>query len=140
MKKKLAHTDSIIGNFAGRPTRIIIIIISMLFIIFPLYWLLISSFKVKADYLAYPPILFPTRWSSESYIEVLNKDKLLNNFINTFVVAAVSTFLSVLFGAMTAYAVARGNIGKRARKYFGLWFMIQKMYPAIATAIPQRYL
>ena len=136
MKKKLAHTDSIIGNFAGKPTRIIIIILSMLFIIFPLYWLLISSFKVKADYLAYPPILFPTRWSTESYVEVLNKDKLLSNFINTFVVAAVSTFLSVLFGAMTAYAVARGNIGKRARKYFGLWFMIQKMYPAIATAIP----
>ena len=116
MKKKLAHTDSIIGNFAGKPTRIIIIILSMLFIIFPLYWLLISSFKVKADYLAYPPIIFPTRWSTESYVEVLNKDKLLSNFINTFVVAAVSTFLSVLFGAMTAYAVARGNIGKRYRR------------------------
>ena len=44
--------------------------------------------------------------------------------------------MSVIFGSMAAYAVARGSLGKRARKYFGLWFMVQKMYPAIATAIP----
>ena len=51
-------------------------------------------------------------------------------------VEGASTIISVIFGSMAAYAVARGSLGKRARKYFGLWFMVQKMYPAIATAIP----
>lgn len=134
--KRDTYTENIIGNFAGSYIRIIIIILSMLSIAFPLYWLLISSFKFKADYLAYPPIIFPDRFTLESYAEVLNKDKLLENFLNTFIVASVSTVLSVLLGSMAAYAVARGSIGKKARKLFGLWFMIQKMYPAIATAIP----
>lgn len=138
MKKRRGniYTENIIGNFAGRPVRILIIVLSMISIAFPLYWLLISSFKVKADYLAYPPILIPERFTLESYTEVLSKDKLFENFLNTLTIAAVSTFFSVLFGSMTAYAVARGSLGRKARKFFGLWFMIQKMYPAIATAIP----
>ena len=134
--KRDTYTENIIGNFAGKPVRIIIIIFSMISIAFPLYWLFISSFKFKADYLAYPPIIIPSRYSLESYIEVLNKDKLFENFLNTFIIASASTILSVLLGSMAAYAVARGSIGKKARKLFGLWFMVQKMYPAIATAIP----
>ena len=37
---------------------------------------------------------------------------------------------------MAAYSTVRGRIAKKIRNFFGLWFMIQKMYPAIATAIP----
>lgn len=135
-KKSLADLDNIIGNFAGKPVRIILIVVSLLLVVFPLYWLLISSFKVKADYLANPPIVFPTRVTLESYISVFTKDQLFTNFLNTFLVSTGSTAISVIFGSMAAYSVARGSIGKRAKKYFGVWFMIQKMYPAIATAIP----
>lgn len=140
MKKKkqrrLPTPDNIIGNFAGRPIRVILVVLSMLLILFPLYWLLTSSFKVKAEYLANPPVLFPTSFTLDSYESVFGKDQLFANFLNTMIVAAVSTLISVLLGSMAAYSVARGKIGRRARKYFGLWFMIQKMYPAIATAIP----
>ena len=37
---------------------------------------------------------------------------------------------------MAAYAVQRGPLGRKTKDFFGLWFMVQKMYPAIATAIP----
>lgn len=128
--------DNIVGNFAGRPVRIFLVVISMILVCFPLYWLTTSAFKVKADYLAYPPILIPKRFTLDSFREVFGKDQLLQNFINTFIVAGGSTVISVLLGSMAAYAVARGSLGQKARKYFGLWFMVQKMYPAIVTAIP----
>lgn len=139
MKKKHRKTptiDNVIGNFAGKPVRIILVVVSMILILFPLYWLLTSSLKIKGEYLANPPVLFPSVLTGDSYASVFQKDQLLQNFLNTFIVAAASTVISVLFGSMAAYSVARGSIGKRAKKYFGLWFMIQKMYPAIATAIP----
>lgn len=134
--KNLPTMDHIIGNFAGRPIRVVLIAVSMVLILFPLYWLVTSSFKIKGEYLAYPPVLFPGKFTMESYRSVFSNDQLGLNFFNTLIVAAVSTLISVLLGSMAAYSVARGSIGKRARKYFGLWFMIQKMYPAIATAIP----
>lgn len=134
--KNLPTMDHIIGNFAGRPIRVVLIAVSMVLILFPLYWLVTSSFKIKGEYLAYPPVLFPGKFTMESYRSVFGNDQLGLNFFNTLIVAAVSTLISVLLGSMAAYSVARGSIGKRARKYLGLWFMIQKMYPAIATAIP----
>ena len=128
--------DDVIGNFAGRPVRVIIVAITMIAIIFPLYWLVTSSFKVKADYLANPPVIFPHRFTMESFQQVLQMNGLLNQFINSFIVAAVSTAISLVFGSMAAYSVARGRFHKTVRGAFGLWFMVQKMYPAIATAIP----
>ena len=37
---------------------------------------------------------------------------------------------------MAAYAIVKGKMAKKLRNFFGLWFMIQKMYPAISIAIP----
>lgn len=136
MKHKAPTTDNIIGNFAGKPVRVIIIAVSLLLIVFPLYWLITSSFKIEGEYLSNPPIMWPSVFTMESYDEIFGKDQLLQNFLNTVIVAGGSTIISVIFGSMAAYAVARGSIGNRARKWFGLWFMVQKMYPAIATAIP----
>ena len=135
-KHNVPTVDNIIGNFAGRPVRVIIVVVSLIAIIFPLYWLLTSSVKIEAEYLSNPPVIFPSKFTAASYQEIFGKDQLWLNFFNTVVVAGASTIISVIFGSMDAYAVARGSLGKRARKYFGLWFMVQKMYPAIATAIP----
>lgn len=135
-KHKAPTTENIIGNFAGKPMRVIIILLAIVVIAFPVYWLVTSSLKIEGEYLANPPVIVPSQLTMESYNNIFGKDQILNNFLNTLIVAGGSTIISVVFGSMAAYAVARGNIGHRARKYFGLWFMVQKMYPAIATAIP----
>ena len=127
-KHNVPTVDNIIGNFAGRPVRVIIVVVSLIAIIFPLYWLLTSSVKIEAEYLSNPPVIFPSKFAAASYQEIFGKDQLWLNFFNTVVVAGASTIISVIFGSMAAYAVARGSLGKRARKYFGLWFMVQKMH------------
>ena len=135
-KHKAPTTENIIGNFAGKPVRVIIIVVALILIIFPLYWLITSSLKIGGEYLSNPPVIVPSQLTAESYQNIFGKDQIWQNFMNTVIVAGGSTLISVVFGSMAAYAVARGSIGNRARKYFGLWFMVQKMYPAIATAIP----
>lgn len=131
-----AAADTIISNFAGPYVRFLLIIVSVLSVLFPLYWLITGSFKPEQDYLAYPPVLIPTSATLNSYLEVFTRDKLLDYFLNTVIISFATTALTVLFGSMAAYAVARGPIGKKAKNFFGVWFLIEKMYPAIATAIP----
>ena len=138
-RKKLQDFTSInavLSNFAGKPAKYILIFLSSFIVIFPLYWLITSSFKQAQDYLAYPPILFPKRFTIESFSEVFNRDKIAFYLNNTVIISLITTCITVLAGSMTAYAVGRGPIGKRTRAVFGLWFLVQKMYPAIATAIP----
>ncbi|MHB8277347.1 MAG: carbohydrate ABC transporter permease [Candidatus Humimicrobiaceae bacterium] len=134
--KDIASTSSIISNFAGRPVKIALIILSLISVLFPIYWLITNSFKLSQEYIAYPPVMVPSKWVLDSYIEVFNRDNIGKYFLTTVIVSVCTTVITVLIGSMAAYAVARGPLGKRTRSVFGLWFLIQKMYPAIATAIP----
>ena len=135
-KKDLASTDYVISNFAGPYVKWILVVFSLVAVIFPLYWLTISAFKLEQDYRAYPPVFFPSQLTLDSFIEVFTKNQLMNNLINSATISVVTTVITLLIGSMAAYAVQRGPLGKKARNFFGLWFMVQKMYPAIATAIP----
>ena len=135
-RKHLVTVDDVVSNFAGPYVKWILVVFSLIAVLFPLYWLGISAFKVEQDYLAYPPVLIPTRFTLSSFIEIFTKNRLWKNLGNSFVVATVTTVVTLIVGSMAAYAVQRGPLGSKARSAFGLWFMVQKMYPAIATAIP----
>lgn len=136
IKATTSISERVIGEFAGKTVRIIVVVFSLLMIMFPVYWLATSAIKFKPDYLSKPPILIPTRFTLDSFQQVLFKNGIYKQFMNTFVIAFVSTAISVVFGSMAAYSTVRGKISNKVRNAFGIWFMIQKMYPAIATAIP----
>ena len=138
MKTKKDYTSSeyILSNFLGATTKYVIIIVSLTIVCFPLYWLIISAFKLEQDYLAFPPILLPLRYTLNSFSEIFTRDKISVYFFNSMLIGIVTTLFVILVGSMAAFALVRGPIQKRAKNAFGVWFLIQKMYPAIATAIP----
>ena len=139
-KHRMDANDSmvheILGNVWGRPFRIVFTAVLMLLVLFPLYWLFSSAFKIRAEYLANPPLLIPHVFTMENIKTVLSMNGLGRQFINSMIVSLSSTAISLLFGSMAAYSLVRGKFSNFTRQIFGLWFMIQKMYPAIATAIP----
>ena len=138
MKTKKDYTSSeyILSNFLGATTKYVIIVASLLIVSFPLYWLIISAFKLEQDYLAFPPILLPLRYTLNSFTEIFTRDKISVYFFNSMLIGIITTLFVILVGSMAAFALVRGPIQKRAKNAFGVWFLIQKMYPAIATAIP----
>ncbi len=134
--RDISSVSAIVSNFAGRPVKIVLIFLSLLSVIFPIYWLVTSSLKMSQEYIAYPPVMVPTQIVFDSYVEVFTRDGLGKTFVTSFIVATVTTIICVLVGSMAAYSLSRGPIGSKARAGFGLWFLVQKMYPAIATVIP----
>lgn len=136
MSKNQAAPDYVMSVFAGRGVKWFLIIFSLVSVLFPLYWLGISAFKLEQDYLANPPILVPTRFTIASFIEVFTQNQLLANLFNSMVVSTLTTLVTIIVGSMAAFALQRGALGRKTRHFFGVWFMVQKMYPAIATAIP----
>ena len=134
--KDQASTDYVISNFAGPYVKWILLIFSLVGVIFPLYWLTLSAFKLDRDHRSYPPVFFPSEFTLDHFVDVFSKNQLLGNLINSATIAVVTTVITLLVGSMAAYAVQRGPLGRKTKNLFGLWFMVQKMYPAIATAIP----
>ncbi len=80
-----------------------------LIIIFPFYWMIISSLKTVSEYRLAIPTLFPQYIDWKNYVEVFtNKDLLLGQlFMNTLYVGIVSTILSLVITVLSAFAFAR---------------------------------
>ncbi|HVO02615.1 MAG TPA: carbohydrate ABC transporter permease [Candidatus Cybelea sp.] len=82
-----------------------------LVVLFPLYWLFITSFKLPID-VAYPPKYLPfldfaPSLSAWRYIFVDLGNDTLRPYFNSVIVALSSTVLSVGIGSMAAYALSR---------------------------------
>ena len=78
-----------------------------LVIIFPFYWMLISSVKSLAEYRLSVPTLFPKQLLLRNYVEAFNQANLGRLFLNTLYVGIVSTLLSLIITVLSAFAFAR---------------------------------
>ena len=78
-----------------------------LVIIFPFYWMLISSVKSLTEYRLSVPTLFPKKILWGNYIEAFNQANLGTLFVNTLYVGLVSTLLSLVITVLSAFAFAR---------------------------------
>lgn len=135
MKNSLTARSSL-SNFLGRPTKIILLVLLVISVLFPLYWLVINAFKMEQDYFAQPPVMFPHPGTLQNFSDIFEKYQLPRGFMNSFLIAAFTTIFTVFFGSMAAYALTNGFLPRRVKKFFAGWFLIQKMYPAIVVAVP----
>ena len=81
--------------------------IMALIILFPFYWMIISSLKDLAEYQESPPTLFPRNIVWYNYVEAFNTADLGRLFLNTLYVGLVSTVLSLVITVLSAFAFAR---------------------------------
>ena len=78
-----------------------------LIIIFPFYWMLISSVKSLEEYKRAVPTLFPENILLSNYVEAFKQAGLGRLFLNTVYVGLVSTILSLVITVLSAFAFAR---------------------------------
>ena len=85
------------------------LIVMAIIVIFPFYWMIISSLKEMAEYRRSIPTLWPQTFDFLNYLEVFtNEDLLLGQlFYNTVLVGVVSTAGGLVITVLSAFAFAR---------------------------------
>jgi len=80
-----------------------------LVVIFPFYWMIISSLKEMGEYRQTIPTLFPEKIDWLNYSEVFKNENLALGllFRNTVLVGVISTALSLVITVLSAFAFAR---------------------------------
>ncbi len=76
-------------------------------VIFPFYWMLISSLKTLNEFELANPTFFPTEIRWENYTNAFNKASMGRLFLNTLYVGIVSTLLSLVITILAAFAFSR---------------------------------
>jgi multiple sugar transport system permease protein len=116
------------------------LLLYMLFLAFPLLWLLSMSFKGPQELVELHPHLIPSQWTLSNFREALQGDigigdvTLLHAAWNSTKVAFLTAILTTCVGLPAAYVLARtsGAISK-----IGLgWILLSQMFPLILIIIP----
>ena len=83
------------------------LIIMALIVLFPFYWMIISSLKSLTEYKFPIPTFFPQKILWSNYLDAYNTANLGRLFMNTLYVGVVSTVLSLVITVLSAFAFAR---------------------------------
>ena len=78
-----------------------------LIVLFPFYWMIISSLKSLEEYRFNIPTLWPQKIIFYNYVEAFDTADLGQLFLNTAYVGIVSTLLSLVITVLSAFAFAR---------------------------------
>ncbi|MCC6615155.1 MAG: ABC transporter permease subunit [Anaerolineae bacterium] len=91
----------------GVAARLLLLIPFMIFVLFPFYWILITSFKGTPQIQQMDSVFWPNPWTTEQYRSLLFDTPFVTWFRNTAFVAISSTAISVVLAALAAYALSR---------------------------------
>ena len=94
--------------------------IMALIVLFPFYWMIISSLKTLPEYRLSIPTFIPTFWDFRNYVEAFNTANLGQLFLNTMYVGVVSTILSLVITVLSAFVFARLEFKGREALFAGL--------------------
>ena len=104
--QKVSTGQSVSQVLAKLGTYVFLIIMAVI-VLFPFYWMIISSLKSLAEYRQAVPTFWPKQMHFENYAEAFTAANLGRLFLNTLYVGLVSTALSLVITVLCAFAFAR---------------------------------
>ncbi|MDQ1716652.1 MAG: N,N-diacetylchitobiose transport system permease protein [Pseudonocardiales bacterium] len=125
------------GNYATGGWNAVALALAVVFG-FPIYWMLITSFKTSADLNRLVPQFWPHHPTLGGFREVLGDRIFRQDLANTFVITLVAVAVSVVIGFFGAMAIARFRFA--GRKVFVFAVLIVQMIPLLALTIPMSLL
>ena len=94
-------------------------------------WMLSLSLKNDIDNIAFPPVFVPNPPTLDNYVEVFQKNKILQYFWNSVLVTGGAVLFGLLIGVPAGYGIARAKAHKTA-----VLILIARMTPALSYLIP----
>ena len=111
-----------------------ILIIALLWTIFPIYWMIKSSLTVNEEmYVARPP-LFSNVITFDHYIDLIYNTSFMHNVWNSFVIAAITAIICLAIGILGSYAMTR--LKYPGRSFFRNSIIISYLMPTAVLFVP----
>lgn len=122
---------------AGRVTRTgqyAAMLVYLVFLGFPLLWLLSLSFKGPRELASINPRLIPADWDFGNYTRALSSQGLLRSAGNSTLVAVAAMVLTIAIALPAAYAL--GRFRSRLNPVAMMWILVSQVFPVILIVIP----
>ncbi|MCI9283435.1 MAG: carbohydrate ABC transporter permease [Lachnospiraceae bacterium] len=122
------------NRLLGNIVKYAVLIVILVFLLFPLFWVLMTSFKSNMEAYKFPPTFIPESPTVQSYIDLFTKNNEFfiyyrNNFIVAGGAAALTTFIAIMAG----YALSRFHF--RWNGWIVACFTSAQMFPVVSRLI-----
>ena len=118
----------------GSAAAYVVSLLLVVFIGFPLLWMLVSSFKPAEQLFVSPPRLLPSTLTLDWYRNVMLQSDAPTYFRNSLVIGAATTAICLSIGTLAAYGATRFEFpGKRV---FLIGALLSYVFPAIVLFVP----
>ena len=110
MQERNIQTLSVQQKIVQTAAKVLVyafLMLMALIVLFPFYWMIISSLKSLAEYKLSVPTLWPKQIIWSNYADAFTTANLGSLFMNTAYVGIVSTLLSLVITVLSAFAFAR---------------------------------
>jgi multiple sugar transport system permease protein len=115
----------------------LILLAALVFFLFPVAWMVLTSFKSNPEFFAYPPVLIPKSLALTNYLNAMRLPPDgrggIQGVRDSMIVSTGSMLISVLVGAPAAYSFARFRTGGENLSF---WVLSTRMFPPVASALP----
>lgn len=113
--------------------RYVILLVGLVFFLFPVYWLITSSIKSDVDIFSLPGKLFLFKPTLANFTRVVRTTGIPALALNSFITATINVALSLFIGTLAAYGISRHKVGGESLLF---WFLSLRMLPPIVVSIP----
>lgn len=108
---------------------------AILYSLFPLIWMGITSLQPEVHLFTWPPEVVPLEWSLDHYWALMQTNReFFFYYRNSVIVSVVATVTTIFFGTLAAYSISRFEyVGK---EFLDNTILLVYMFPAIVLVIP----
>ncbi|GAA2809957.1 carbohydrate ABC transporter permease [Kribbella solani] len=119
---------------ATRALQYAAVVVYLIFLGFPLLWLISSSLKSPQEFASITPSLLPKHANLSNYTDALNEQGLVRGLGNSLQISIYSTILVLIVALPVSYALARFR--SRLRPLTNGWILVSQVFPVILIVIP----
>jgi multiple sugar transport system permease protein len=119
---------------ATRAFQYVAVCCYLVFLGFPLLWLISTSLKSPREFASITPSLLPKNPDLSNYTEALTEQGLIRSMLNSLQISVATTVLVVIVSLPVAYALARFR--SRLRPITNGWILVSQVFPVILIVIP----
>ena len=111
----------------------------LVLIMFPFYFQIITSLKDVAEVNRIAPTFWPEVFVFQNYSAIWNEPGNFKSLIDSFIIATGNTILSLFFGTLAGYALARFP-RQSGGENVAMWILSNRMFPPVAVLLPMFFL
>lgn len=114
----------------------IISIVLLCLLLFPLYWIFVTSIKTEKEVFQIPPTFWPKVLNTKSYMAQLqNGDfNMFRSFGNSLIISLGAMVIAIVLAVPASYGIAKYNF--RGKKAIILGFLVSQMLPVSVLLTP----